>query len=175
MNKLRIDFGPAAGRPRRHFAWLLAAAGLAACAWPMAQLHPLWQQRAQQHAQWQQALALRDAAAPAAQAETGATPPPASAVQAEARLRTPWHLLFVGLESAAGAQVVLLGVEADAQARELRIQSQAQDLPALLAYVDRLAQVQGLAGVRLESSQVLAQHPQRPVDGLIVARWQAAP
>ncbi|CAN7716783.1 hypothetical protein LJR039_006030 [Pseudorhodoferax sp. LjRoot39] len=175
MNALRIDFGPRARRRQRPWAWLLLAVAAASSVWLLLPLPPLWRQQQQLQAAHQDAVAQRaavqaavqDAAVPAAQREALA--------QAAARLHAPWPQLLAGIESAVDAQVVLLGLEPDAQARVVRIQAQARDMPALLAYLGRLAQVPGLAGVRLESHQILAQHPQRPVDGSIVARWQAAP
>lgn len=175
MKTVRIDFGPASGRQRRHLAWLLLATAVAACIWQLIQMHPVWQQRLQLREDWQRAVALRDAAAQPPQDDDSAAPLRQALAKAEGRLSTPWSQLFAGLESAAGPHVVLLGLEPDATTREVRIQAQARDMPALLVYVGRLADVPGLGSVRLESHQVQAQHPQRPVDGAIVARWQAAP
>lgn len=174
MKALRIDLGPSANRPRRRAAWLLVAAGLAANAWLLAQGHPLWQQLARLRDE-QRVAAARHAAAQEPRAEAGASPLEHAAAQADARLRTPWGDLFAGIESAADPQVVLLSLEPDAPARSVRIQAQAQDLPALLAYVSRLGELPALASVLLEAHQTQAQHPRRPVDGVIVARWRASP
>lgn len=173
MKPVRIDFGPRAERPGQRIAWLLLGAALAALALVLMQLQPLWHQRGSLHAEHQRAVASRETIAQGASLAQGTSSPEQQAAIEDAvgRLRMPWAALLSDIESASDPQVALLSLEPNAALREVRIHAQAKDLPMLLAYVRRLSAVPSLVSVRLESHQIDDQHPQRPVDGAIVARW----
>lgn len=168
MKPVPIDFGPSGGRVRHRMAWtvLLGAAAVAAA------LAPAWIQAwdALQAAQQAHQAAL---ARHARQADFGVaqTPLPPAAEQAVERLETPWLQMLASIESAGGRDVTLLSLEPHAASREVRIQAQAKDMPALIAYVRALAAAPDFLSVRLESHQVQLQHARQPVDGMVVARW----
>ncbi len=175
MKTIRIDFGPVAERPRRRVSWLLLGVALLACAGVIRQSWPQWQHLEALHSKQRRALALRDAAQQRSAPAQNDAPSEQQAAMAGMvdRLGMPWAALLSGIESASDSQAVLLSLESNAVTREVRVQAQAQDLPALLAYVRRLAGVQTLGAVQLDSHQIDGQHPQRPVDGTVVAHWRA--
>lgn len=145
---------------------------LASTVWAMWHVRPVWRQRVALLEAQQIAQAALDSVPPPAASDNAEAPGQVAAAQAMQRLRAPWTQLLAGIESAGDAQVVLLGLEPDALTREIRIQAQARDMAALLAYVRRLADIPGMSNVTLQTHQIQVQHPQRPVDGSIAARWR---
>ena len=89
------------------------------------------------------------------------------------RLATPWQRLFEETAAAAGDPIALTGLNPDTQTRTVRISGIAPDLPAVHAFVARLAERPGLAQVHL------AQHEAGPagatprVGFTVIARWKA--
>jgi hypothetical protein len=94
------------------------------------------------------------------------------------QLSTPWSSLLAELEGASrdsGGQVALLSVEPDHAKHLVRITGESRDLPQVLSYLQRL---QGSAVLRypmLESHDVKADDPQRPVRFAMTAEWKELP
>lgn len=89
------------------------------------------------------------------------------------RIAVPWDALFRDLEQAADRDVALLAVEPDAEKRSVRIDGEAKDLAAVLAYLARLEAQPGLAEVTLTNHALRDGGAQRPVAFSLGARWTA--
>lgn len=86
-------------------------------------------------------------------------------------LSLPWAALFTAVESATDKEVALLGIEPEPERRQVRIIGEAKTYLAVLEYVRRLEDSAPLAGVHLQSHQVQAQDPERPVRFVLGAAW----
>jgi len=154
VQALRIDFVR-----RRRFAsplgWLLllvGAMGLGVVALDHSQAQDellAVQARAQRQARGSQALALRRDAAPVSPEAAVAT------ARASSALAKPWDGLLRDLESLRDPRVALLAVEAQADARSLRLTGEARSMADVVAYVNRLRRLP------LTRSAVLATHENR--------------
>jgi hypothetical protein len=89
------------------------------------------------------------------------------------RIAVPWGALFRDLEEASARNVALLAVEPDAHKRSVKVDGEARDLAAVLAYVARLEAAPGLAGVTLTSHAVKEAGGQRPVAFSVTGQWTA--
>ena len=92
-----------------------------------------------------------------------------------ARLGLPWEALFDELEASVGEHVTLLSAEPDADKGVLQVTAEARDLAAMLAYGKRLAASSRFKDALIQSHQVQAQDPQRPVRFVVAAQWLMAP
>jgi hypothetical protein len=95
-----------------------------------------------------------------------------------AELGTPWTNLLAELEAASrdsADQIALLSVEPDHAKHNLRITGESRDLPLVLAYVQRLQASTLLRYPMLESHEVKADDPQRPVRFAMTAEWRELP
>ncbi len=91
------------------------------------------------------------------------------------KLDMPWDTLFATVEAAAGEQAILLGVEPDAERREVRLTGEAKDAAAMLGYLRELRRAPVLGDAHLTDHQVNIQDPQRPVRFTIEASWGELP
>jgi hypothetical protein len=117
-----------------------------------------------------------------AQARAGSRSAPRPAAQ-EARaqralealqreLGTPWSRLLQALEASHGPDVALLNVEPDAARRALRLQLEARNRHAMLAYLEALQHDGRLADVVLLMHQQLSEPGQRGVRFQVQASWR---
>ena len=123
-----------------------------------------------------EALNRRSQRDPAAESRTAALSGELGRVAAE--LATPWTRLLAELETASrdtGAEVALLSVEPDHAKHRVRITGESRDLPRILGYVQRLQQSAWLRYPMLESHEVRADDPQRPVRFAMTAEWKELP
>lgn len=169
MRKLRIDFVRRA--PPAPGGWLLLAAGIAVvCVVGQAQFE-LAQEAQQQSARLAALQASSGAAAQAAGIDSVGDPGLAAARQVLERSRLPWHALFAALESADPADVALLAVTPDLARRQVKIQAEARDLAAMLAFHRHLQGDAALANVVLVDHSVLQEVPETPVRFHLLANW----
>lgn len=94
------------------------------------------------------------------------------------RLSLPWDGLLRGIERAATQRdqdVALLAIRPDAHRRVVKITGEARDFPAMVAYVNLLAQDASMDDVYIESHQIQQQDTQRPVRFELAAHWRVAP
>ncbi|MDD5330551.1 MAG: hypothetical protein PHX38_11125 [Sulfuricella sp.] len=89
------------------------------------------------------------------------------------KLDMPWDALFATVEATANKQAILLGVEPDAERREVRLTGEAKDAAAMLGYLRELRRASALKNAYLTDHQVNIQDPQRPVRFAIDASWVA--
>ncbi len=109
--------------------------------------------------------------------------PAAMRVAEEARaavseLATPWSILLEELELASEDKrnpVAILAVEPDREKHQVRVVAEARTLLVALAYVKRLQSSQAMRFPMLESHEVQAKDPERPVRFQIKADWRIAP
>ena len=114
----------------------------------------------------------------------GAEPPRDARKQGEAVARSNevahelsrrWDRVFLALESAKAPDVALLAIEPDPRKGVLRVTAEAKGKNAMLDYVNRLQAAQPLQRVMLESHEVMAQVPEKPVRFVVTASWMATP
>jgi hypothetical protein len=91
------------------------------------------------------------------------------------QMTLPWDRLLRGLESSADDTVALLAVQPDVQSRQVRINGEAKNFKAMLAYTRRLGGTDTLGGVVLIGHEIKTQDPQRPVTFSVVADWSERP
>lgn len=91
------------------------------------------------------------------------------------KLDTPWDALFGAVETTAGEQAVLLGVEPDAERREVRLTGEAKDSAAMLDYLRELRRTPAIRDAHLTGHQINVQDPQRPVRFIVLANWTEPP
>lgn len=179
MKRVRIDFAPPGLRrtlfhtPR--LAWLLLASS-ACLAVPAALYasHYLAEQRA-----FEAELAERSArvAAPVT-VQAAARAPVATEAQAAAvnaavmQLNLPWRDLHDAVASATPASVALLALEPDAKRRVLRITAEARSSDDMLAYVERVQDLDWFAHVALTRHEINEQDPNRPIRFQLDAQWR---
>jgi len=96
-----------------------------------------------------------------------------AARQALEKSRLPWNALFSALESANGADVALLAIAPDVTRRHVKIQAEARNLNAMLAFHQHLQQQPTLAHSVLVEHTVAKDKPDTPVRFQIVATWGA--
>ena len=98
--------------------------------------------------------------------------PLSGAQAATAHSAASWEALFASLEAAGDDSVTLLGLEPGAT--EIRITAEAKNLDASLDYLKRLQAATAIANTRLTQSQVVMEHPRRPVRFTLVTEWRGA-
>lgn len=90
-------------------------------------------------------------------------------------LMLPWDSLFRSLEQATDERVALLALQPDARKREISISGEAKDYDAVLAFVTRLDQREGLRDVHLVRHELREDDPQHPMYFSILASWEGRP
>lgn len=111
-----------------------------------------------------------------AQAEAASAAPSAAAAAGEAEGPPPvaaagWERLFAALEAAGDESVTLLSMQPGRG--ELRLGGEAVNHDAAVDYARRLNAGGVLGGVHLTQTEVLREHPQRPVRFALLAQWGA--
>ena len=76
------------------------------------------------------------------------------------KISLPWNDLFSAIGSTQVEEVKLLSVEPDAEARVLRINGEARDIPAMLTYVSRLESHKYFSRVGLLEHELKVEAPQ---------------
>ncbi len=177
MKPIRIDFAPAsAGRTLYRTSaasWLLGALGLALCVSAALAIVQLKAQQSAREAQLQKANAGR-AAAPAPVLKVSIPEAQALAVNAAvAQLNLPWRDLQDALEQASSADVALLGLEPDPKTRTLRINAEARNSDAMLAYVEQIKEQEFFVAAQLSKHDINEQDPNRPVRFTLDVQWSS--
>jgi hypothetical protein len=88
------------------------------------------------------------------------------------QMNVPWGELFAAIESAENGNVALLAVQPDARSHSVLIGGEARDLPAALAYMERLERTRRLRDVVLVTHEVKTKDPGQPVAFTLNAVWQ---
>ena len=91
------------------------------------------------------------------------------------QMNVPWGELFAAIESAENGSVALLAVQPDARSHSVLMAGEARDLPAALAYMERLERTRRLRDVVLVTHEVKAKDPGQPVAFTLNAVWQEGP
>jgi hypothetical protein len=79
------------------------------------------------------------------------------------QLTLPWSDIVRAIEGASMRDVGVLNMQPDAQQRLLKLTAEAKTREAMLEYVRRIAQTQGLSDVYIVNHQVRAEDPSRPI------------
>lgn len=79
------------------------------------------------------------------------------------QLTLPWSDIVRAIEAASMRDVGVLNMQPDAQQRLLKLTAEAKTREAMLEYVRRIAQTQGLSDVYIVNHQVRADDPSRPI------------
>lgn len=99
---------------------------------------------------------------------------PSAVAPAELQTTAQWEALFHALEAAGDESVTLLRLQSGKD--DLLISGEASSLDASMAYVARLQSTPLLAAVQMTDSEVVSDHPQRPVRfNLVVGKQGAQP
>lgn len=172
MRKLQVDF---VRRPAPSAAgWLLLLAGIAVVA-VLARAHlELSEDQALAAARLAAVQAPGSAGAQLTASEAADEPVVVAAREALQRARLPWPDLFSALEASDGTDVALLAVTPDPLRRQVKIQAEARNLAAMLAFQRELQQQSTLAQVVLVDHTVVKDQPEKPVRFQLSARWGAA-
>jgi hypothetical protein len=86
-----------------------------------------------------------------------------------ATLTVPWDAMFGELESAASANVALLGIQPDG--RQVRLAGEARRFEDLLGYIGRLEATQGFANVFLSAHELKSGSGGQVVAFTLAADW----
>lgn len=167
--KLCLDLAHPEPRPSR-WGWLLLGVGVAAALWAG------WrhvQETGRVEAAREQLAALTPAPAKAARPARDAARESALAVNARRALEADWARLLMGLENSRPQPIALLSVEADAAQGRLRLEANARDLPAMLAYLEGLEAL-GLRRVHLQSHVAMEEEGQDTIHFTATAGWGVA-
>ena len=166
MHKFRIDFHRAP--PPSAAGWLLAAAGLACVAaggWEQ------YDQHLRQQAQASRLARLQASDSAALAADKPDDPALAAAKQAVQRAQLPWRNLFAALERASSDDVALLAVAPDVARRQVKIEAEARNFAAMLAFQRQLQAQPALANVVLMDHSIVKDVPEMPVRFHMQAGW----
>ncbi len=167
MRSLQIDFQRK--RPPSASGWLLLVAGLVAAAAAGQVEYRFLQQREAQ------AERLARLHAPGGGASLVANEPDDPTVVAARHLldrsKLPWDTLFAALESVDPTDVALLSITPDVLRRQVKIQAEARDLAAMLAFQRQLQANPALAQVVLLNHTVMKDVPDTPVRFTVQALW----
>lgn len=88
------------------------------------------------------------------------------------QISLPWEKLFQAVESSAGKDVSLLGMEPDADKHVVKITGEARNFYAMLAYLQRLEECKEFGSVYLQNHRVRQQDPDKPVRFAVLATWR---
>lgn len=171
MHSLDLDFHRAP--PASPWSWVLLGAGVLTLGWLMLAHFQI----AEQTKRNQATLAGLQAGGPvrptqSAAASTEQANALASAKQALAKGHHPWGELFTTLEKADNKDVALLAFTPDAAKGQIRIQAEARNLSAMLAYQRRL-EGGSLRQVALIEHDIAAEASGSPVRFQLQANWGA--
>jgi hypothetical protein len=92
-------------------------------------------------------------------------------------LGAPWAILLQELEAAShdeAGNVAVLGVEPDREKGRIRIVAEGRDLPAALAYIQRLQRSRALRFPILDSHEIRTEDRDQPVRFQLSAEWKSA-
>lgn len=89
-------------------------------------------------------------------------------------LNPPWEDVFLTLESENGKDIALLSLEPDPASAQVRVGAEARDTAAMLEYLERLRLGGRLSPAVLQSHQVVAEDPNRPLRFGFTASWNSA-
>ncbi len=92
-----------------------------------------------------------------------------------ASLTLPWDAMFGELESAASANVALLGIQPDGAGRQVRLAGEARRFEDLLAYIARLEATPGFANVFLSGHELKPGPGGQVVAFTLAAEWVGRP
>jgi len=170
--RLRLDLAHPEPRPGR-LGWTLLVLGLAAALWAGWR----YQGEAQKLDGARARVAALEPARPRAQRPAGGRES-ALAVGARKALGADWPGLLARLEAGRPRQIALLALEADGAQGELRLEANARDLAAMLAWLETLEGA-GLGPVRLVSHTAMEEEGQGSVRQTYVhfvaqGRWGGA-
>ncbi|HZR67711.1 MAG TPA: hypothetical protein VFB01_01520 [Burkholderiales bacterium] len=90
------------------------------------------------------------------------------------QLTLPWSDIVRAIEGASMRDVGVLNMQPEAQQRLLKLTAEAKTREAMLEYVRRIAQTQGLSNVYIVSHQVQADNPSHPIQFSVQASLGAA-
>jgi hypothetical protein len=90
-------------------------------------------------------------------------------------LSLPWDEVFRALEAASTGDVSLLALDPIPAKRMLKLQVEARNTEAMLAYLRALAGAAVFSAVSLQSHQVQQVDPQHPVRFLVLVEWGPRP
>jgi Tfp pilus assembly protein PilN len=90
-------------------------------------------------------------------------------------LSLPWDEVFRALETASTGDVSLLALDPMPDKRMLKLQAEARNVEAMLAYLRALAGNAVFTAVSLQSHQVQQADPQHPVRFLVLVEWGPRP
>jgi hypothetical protein len=170
---IRLDFA-GRRRPLNRRGGVLLAAGVIGAALVLVDYHGNSERRAGLELRVESVSATRVARRPDKTAERRFDESRA----ALAELTMPWSRLLQELELASAdsrESIAVLGIEPDRDKHQVRVLAEARTLPSALAYVARLQKSEALRYPMLESHEVQAKDPQRPVRFQIRAEWSPAP
>lgn len=88
------------------------------------------------------------------------------------QLSQPWDRLLNEMEAAVDDDVVLLGIEPEAEKGSLLVTAEARSMAAMLAYERRLGQSSVLKNVYVVSHQLQLKDAQKPVRFVVSAGWE---
>ncbi|WP_153117431.1 PilN domain-containing protein [Rhodocyclus tenuis] len=181
MTPLAIDFVAAPRRQIGVVGFVLFLAGAATLAAVSFDLDDKEEQRASAEARLRsltRAIAAHQpvktaAVAPGRSANTAASASgPAGKILPQ--LKAPWHTLLGELESASGLPVALLGVDADARSRHLRLTGEAKSIDDMLAFVERLRESKHLQDVFLLGHEARTVGAVSVIAFTVAASWPEA-
>lgn len=87
-------------------------------------------------------------------------------------LSMPWNELLNGVEKSSLDDVALLSLQPDGKKQQLVLTGEAKNLPAVLAYIDRLENQPMLEKAYLQKHGVSETDKEKPVQFTILAVWQ---
>lgn len=90
-------------------------------------------------------------------------------------LVVPWDEMFQAVESSGSRQVTLLGLEPNVQRLQVKINGEARDFKAVMAYLTQLEQQPVFGSVFLLNHEVRQESPDKPVRFTLQATWKEAP
>jgi Tfp pilus assembly protein PilN len=85
----------------------------------------------------------------------------------------PWDDVFGAIEAAGTADVSLLSLDPTPDKRMLKLQAEARNMEAVLAYLRALAGTTVFSQVSLQSHQVQQADPLHPVRFLVLLEWRS--
>jgi hypothetical protein len=91
------------------------------------------------------------------------------------QISLPWEKLFQAVESSAGMDVTLLGLEPDMDKHVVKITGEARNFYVMLSYLQRLEERKEFSSVYLQNHRVRQQDPDKPVRFAVLATWRNSP
>jgi hypothetical protein len=89
------------------------------------------------------------------------------------RIALPWSDLFGGLHELSVEGILLQTVEPDPQAGIVQVNAEAQDLAALLRYLERLESGSFFSSFMLTRHEARRSDPRRPIAFTVILTWNA--